>query len=63
MAHWQRIRLSKLETQETWAQFLGWKHSLEDETATHSNILFWKIPWIEEPDRLQSIDLQRVRQD
>ena len=37
--------------------------SLEKEMATHSSILAWKIPWLEEPDRLQSMGLQRVRHD
>ena len=36
---------------------------LEKETATHSSILAWEIPWTEEPARLQSIGLQRVRRD
>ena len=36
---------------------------LEKEMATHSSILAWKIPWSEEPDRLQSLGLQRVRHD
>jgi len=34
---------------------LCWKDSLEKEMATHSSILAWKIPWTEEPDRLQSM--------
>ena len=37
--------------QETWAQSLGQEDPLEKETATHSSILAWEIPWIEEPDR------------
>ena len=37
--------------------------SLEKEMATHSNILAWKIPWTEEPGRLQSTGSQRVRHD
>ena len=36
---------------------------LEEETATHSSILPWEIPWTEEPGRLQSLGLQRVRHD
>ena len=40
-----------------------WAPSLEEEMATHSSILTWKIPWIEEPGRLQSMGLQRVRHD
>ena len=42
---------------------LGWKDSLEEEMATHSNILAWKIPWTEEPGGLQSMGLQKVRHD
>ena len=41
--------------QETWVQSLGWEDSLEEEMATPSIILAWRIPWTEEPDRLQSI--------
>ena len=41
--------------QETWVRFLGQGESLEEEMATHSSILAWRIPWEEEPDRLQSI--------
>ena len=49
--------------QETHVQSLGWEVSLEKEMATHSSILAWKILWREESGRLQSIGLQRVRQD
>ena len=45
---------------ETWVQSLGWEDLLEKEMATHSSILAWKIPWTEEPDRLQSMGSQRV---
>ena len=38
-----------------------WEDLLEEEMAIHSNILSWRIPWTEEPGRLQSIGLQRVR--
>ena len=41
----------------------GWGRSLEEGMATHSSILAWRIPWTEEPGRLQSLGLQRVRQD
>ena len=40
--------------QETWVQSLGWEDPLEKETATHSTILAWRIPWTEEPGRLYS---------
>ena len=39
-------------------RFLGWEDPLEKEMATHSSILAWRIPWTEEPDRLQSMGLQ-----
>ena len=45
---------------ETWVQSLGWEDPLEEGMATHSSILAWKIPWIEELGRLQSIGSQRV---
>ena len=40
---------------------LGWEDTLEEGMATHSSILAWRIPWTEEPDRLQSMESQRVR--
>ena len=49
--------------QETQVQFLGWEDPLEKEMATHSSILAWKISWMEEPGRLQSMGSQRVRHD
>ena len=49
---------------ETWVQSLGLEDLLEKEMATHSSILAWKIPWMEEePGRLQSMGSQRVRHD
>ena len=47
---------------ETWVQSLGWD-LLEKEMATHSSILAWKIPWMEESDRLQFMGSQRVGHD
>ena len=41
----------------------GWEDLLEKEMATHSSILAWRIPWTEEPGRLQSMASQRVRDD
>ena len=49
--------------QETQVQSLGWEDPLEEEMATHSSILAWKIPWTEEPGKLQSMGSQRVRHD
>ena len=51
------------ETQEIWVQSLGPEDLLEEEMATQSSILTWKIPWAEEPGRLQSMGSQRVRHD
>ena len=48
---------------ETQVQSLCWEDLLEKEMATHSRMLAWKIPWMEEPGRLQSMGLLRVRQD
>ena len=45
---------------DTWVRSLGREDHLEKEMATHSNTLAWKIPWTEEPGRLQSMGLQRV---
>ena len=47
--------------QETWVPSLGQEDPLEEEMATHSSILAQEIPWTEEPGRLQSKGLQRVR--
>ena len=44
--------------QETWVRSLGWEDPLEKGRATHSSILAWEIPWIEEPVGLQSTGLQ-----
>ena len=43
---------------ETLVQSLGWKDPLEKEMAPHSSTLAWKIPWMEEPGRLQSVGLK-----
>ena len=49
------------ETQEMVVRYPGREDSLEEEMATYSSILAWKIPWMEEPGGLQSMGLQRVR--
>ena len=46
--------------QETQVPSLGWEDPLEKEIATHSSILAWRIPWREEPGRLQSMGWQRL---
>ena len=48
---------------ETQVRFLGLEDPLEKEMAIHSSTLAWKIPWTEEPDRLQSMGSQRVGHD
>ena len=50
-------------TWETQVQSLGWEDPLEKEMATHSGILAWKILWMEERGRLQSMGSQRLRHD
>ena len=42
------------EMRETWVRSLGWEDLLEEEMAIHSSILAWRIPWMEEPERLYS---------
>ena len=49
--------------QETQVRSLGQEDLLEKEMATHFNILTWKIPWTEEPSRLQSMESLGVRRD
>ena len=48
---------------ETWVRSLGWEDPLEKGMTTHSSILAWKIPWTEEPGRLQAMGSQRVGHD
>ena len=52
-----------LTMRETWVRSLGWEEPLEKEMATYSSILAWKVPWMEEPGRLQSMGLQGVGHD
>ena len=51
------------ETKESWVPSLVREDPLEEEIATHSSILAWKMLWTEEPGGLQSIELQRVGHD
>ena len=48
---------------ETWVRSLGGEDPLGKEMAIHSSTLAWKIPWMEEPNRLQSMGSQRVGHD
>ena len=54
VAQWAKNLLAMQETQETQVQ------SLEEDMATHSSVLAWRIPWTKEPDRPQSSGSQRV---
>ena len=57
-------RLKRLPAmRETQVRSLDWEDSLEKEMATHSSSLAWRIPWREEPGRLQSMRSQRVGHD
>ena len=49
--------------QKTWILSWGWKDPLEKEMAIHSSVLAWRIPWMEEPGGLQSMELLTVRRD
>ena len=63
VAQWYGIHLSMQETQEmqeTHVRSLGREDPLEEEMTTQSSILAWRIPWTEEPVRLQPMELQRV---
>ena len=63
----KKIRDTKVKhlstMQKTWVQSLGWEDPLEKEMAIHSSTIAWKIPWTEEPGRLQSMGSQRVGHD
>ena len=48
--------------QEIWVRSLGWEDPLEEEMATHSSILAWRVPWTEEPGGLQAKSLAGYRQ-
>ena len=60
--HYQTVKRLPA-VQETWVRSLGQRDPLEKEMATHSSTLVWKIPWAEEPGRLQSMGSQRVGHD
>ena len=59
MAQWiKNLPANAGDTRNT-VRSLGWEYPLEEGMATHSSILAWRIPWIEEPGGLQSMGLQR----
>ena len=63
VAQWSRIHPPMQGLQEIQVRSLGREDPLEKEMATHSSILAWKIPWMEEPGGLQSMGSQRVGYD
>ena len=63
VAQWVKNLPAVQKMQETWVRSLVQEDKLEKDMATHSSILAWRIPWVEEPGGLQSIELQRVRRD
>ena len=75
ISRWKRSKVSRTDPvvtqsvknptamQESQVRSLGWEDPLEKEIATHSSTLAWKIPWTEEPGRLQSMGSQRVGHD
>ena len=63
LPHWLSIK-NLLVMQEAWVKSLDQEDTLEEDMATHSRrILAWRIPWTEEPGRLQSIGFQGIRHD
>ena len=63
LPHWLSIK-NLLVMQEAWVKSLDQEDALEEDMATHSRrILAWRIPWTEEPGRLQSIGFQGIRHD
>ena len=64
VAQWKRICLPMQEMQKTWVWALGQEDTLKEGMETHSSILAWRIPWIEDlPGGLQSIGSQRAGHD
>ena len=57
----KKARLPMQETREIRVQSLGWEDAMEEGMESHSSILPWRIPWTEEPGKLQSIGSQRIR--
>ena len=55
----KKKKKTRLLMQETQVQSLGWEDSLEEEMATHSSLLVWRILWIEEPGGLQSMGFSK----
>ena len=63
MAQWVKNPPAMQEMPEMRVQSLSWEDPLEEEMATHSSFLAWRMPWTEEPGGLQSLGSQRVGHD
>ena len=63
MAQWVKNLPAIQESQETWVPLLSQEDPLKKEMATYSSILTWRIPWTEEPGRLESLRSQRIGHD
>ena len=61
MAQWVKNPPAMQETEETWVQSPGQEDCLEEEMATHSSILAWEIPWMEEPGAVQRLTKSQAR--
>ena len=63
MVQWVKNPPAIQEMQKTWLQSLGQEDPLEEGMTTHSSVLAWRIPWAEEPGRLQSMGSPSIRHD
>ena len=63
LSQWLSGKKNLPAMQETQVQSMGWEDPLEEGMATHPSVLAWRIPWTEEPCRLQFMGLQRIRHD
>ena len=63
LPRWLSLQRICLPVQETQVPSLGWRDPLEEDTAAHSSILAWRIPWREEPGGLQYMGSQRLGHD
>ena len=59
MVQWVKNPPAIQEMQKTWLQSLGQEDPLEEGMTTHSSVLAWRIPWAEEPGRLQYMESQK----
>ena len=58
LTFWTFLIAKLVKNLPAWVRFQGWEDPLEKEMAIHASILAWKVPWAEEPGRLQSMESQ-----